>query len=235
MFFTYEFKAGMAELTSDFEVKNMALLRMCEDTAGFHSDTLHDGLSDVMRTGKAWVIVAWYMHVARRPKYGETIRVTTWAREINKVNCIREFELSGKDGLYAKVSSKWVTIHMAERRIEWITPERIAAYEPEERTLFDTPVKFRSVLRREYDIVSEYTVLKKDTDIVGHMHNLHYLDYAMMSLPENRQREYDNVMIIYKNEMSAGERFRCGYFVRDGKNTVILSQNEKVNATVQLW
>ena len=235
MFFSAEFHPGMGDLTKNFEVKNGALLKMCEDTAGFHCDTVHDGLCDVLAAGKAWVVMAWYLHVTNRPKYGDTVKVTTWVSKINKVECIREFEITNNDGICARVSSKWVQIDMQKRKFTWLLPEKIALYECENKELFATPVKFRTQIRCEYEKVTEHQVLLKDADLLGHMHNLNYYEYAAMTLPESKRREYDNVMILYKNEIPMGEKFSCGYCVKEEKETVFLFQNEKINATVQMW
>ena len=77
----------------------------------------------------------------------------------------------------------------------------------------------------------EYTVQRKDIDVIGHMHNLYYLNLAYEALPEQiyNQRPFDYIRIMYKKEMKLGEKVVCKYVKQGDKNIIVIkSKDEKV-------
>ena len=83
-----------------------------------------------------------------------------------------------------------------------------------------------------------YTVLRKDIDLNGHVHNLNYLSLAYEVLPEDvyEQRPFDNFRIQYKREIKLGDVIRCRYSFEDGEHIVTLCSEDgsRVNAIIKL-
>ncbi len=67
MSFTAVFRPGMEDLGAGMLVKNRSLLRFCEDTAGFHTDTEGVGLRGMEERGLAWAPLGWDVAVYARP------------------------------------------------------------------------------------------------------------------------------------------------------------------------
>ena len=67
--------------------------------------------------------------------------------------------------------------------------------------------------KHKYEAEIKYTVQRKDIDVIGHMHNLYYLNLAYEALPEEeyQKRPFDNVRIMYKKEIKLGETVVCKY------------------------
>ena len=85
----------------------------------------------------------------------------------------------------------------------------------------------------------KYKTKRKDIDVIGHVHNLYYLDLAYEALPEEvyNQRPFDNIRIMYKKEIKYGEIVICKYSKEQNKNVVVIeSENgEILHAIVELF
>ena len=83
-----------------------------------------------------------------------------------------------------------------------------------------------------------YETKRKDIDVIGHMHNLYYLDLAYEALPEDvyQKRLLDNIRIMYKKEIKLGDTVICRYAYNDNKHIVtIQSEDEKIlHAIIEL-
>ena len=85
-------------------------------------------------------------------------------------------------------------------------------YESENKYVFKEEIE-KIKLPEKFEAEIKYTVQRKDIDVIGHMHNLYYLNLAYEALPEEeyQKRPFDNVRIMYKKEMKLGETVVCKY------------------------
>ena len=104
-------------------------------------------------------------------------------------------------------------------------------FENEEITKMNIPENF------ENEII--YQVQRRDIDVIGHMHNLYYLDIAYEALPKDiyEERPFDNVRIMYKKETKLGEKVVGKYSNVEGKNVVVIqSEDGKVlHSIIELY
>lgn len=84
-----------------------------------------------------------------------------------------------------------------------------------------------------------YKVQRRDIDVIGHMHNLHYLDLAYETLPDEiyDKRPFDNIRVMYKKEIKFGEMVRCKYSKENDRNIVVIeSEDGKIlHAIIEIW
>lgn len=100
-------------------------------------------------------------------------------------------------------------------------------FENEEITKMNIPENFDNKII--------YQVQRRDIDVIGHMHNLYYLDIAYEALPEKiyDKRPFDNVRIMYKKETKLGEKVVVKYSNIENKNVVVIQdEDEKVLHTI---
>ena len=85
-------------------------------------------------------------------------------------------------------------------------------YESENKYVFKEEIE-KIKLPEKFEAEIKYTVQRKDIDVIGHMHNLYYLNLAYEALPEEeyQKRPFDNVRIMYKKEIKLGETVVCKY------------------------
>ena len=93
-------------------------------------------------------------------------------------------------------------------------------------------------LPENYESSIIYEVKRKDIDIIGHMHNLYYLDIAYEALPEEiyQKRPFNELRINYKKEIKLGESVRCSYTYTENKQIVVIQSedNKTVHAVIEL-
>ena len=177
MIFEHDFKMGVKDIGEDNLIKNRSILEMFENIGGYHSDLAGYGANDVPNKKVVWILLGWKLHVIKRPKYGQTIHVKTWGRNATKVYTYRDFEMyDGNNELCAIATSKWTLVNIESGKITKLTDEVLGKYELEEKCVFED----RELKKIEVPVTNtneaEYTVIRRDIDINGHMHNLYYLD-----------------------------------------------------------
>lgn len=238
MGFSSVFQPGMEDLNPDLSVKNRSLLRFCEDVAGFHTDSLGDGLLSMNETGQAWILMAWYLEVYQRPRYGEPLTVTTWPRQMAKVHAWRDFSICDRRGnRLAEATSKWIVVENGSHRVVRI-PERMQELYPEEAggTLAAwRPDRIELPETAERECV--FPVRRSQADLLGHLHNLCYLDFAEDTLPEAAgvPGAKNHVSLVFKSELKAGECVTCRYRNSESQHQVHFCQGENLCARVCLW
>ena len=212
MAFTAVFRPGMEDLGQDLLVRNRSLLRFCEDTAGFHSDSGGIGLAGLDGMGYAWVLLAWDLAVRERPRYGTELKVTTWVRETNRVHCWRDFIIRDGDGkTLAEAASRWIVVRKEDHAIVPIPPAVSAVFPPEPAGSLTGWKARRLPELTDPEEETVRTIDRSRTDMLGHLHNLGYLDLAEDMLPgaAGDPGLIDVVTLRFKNEVRAGETVRC--------------------------
>ena len=82
--FTEKRQIEYLDVDKNNKLTNKAILNMMQDTAGGHSESIHDGLNYKEINGTAWLILNWKLEVLSRPKYKDILTISTWARKIEK-------------------------------------------------------------------------------------------------------------------------------------------------------
>ena len=233
MKFEKDYMVGVKNIGVNSSITNYGFLSAMEEIASLHSESLGWGIKDRKKTKKAWILMDWKLKVLRRPKYGDTMHLKTWARKSKKLTFFtyREFEVFVGDEKVAIATSKWVLFDLEKNKISRITNDIEKSYEPEEERVFKEYDIEKIKEPIEYNSVMEYKIRRSDIDINKHMHNLNYLSLAYEALPEKvyNEPEKNNIRIMYKHEIILGQMVKCFYSNVDGKNVVsIKSADEKV-------
>ena len=214
------------------------MIKMMQDTAGGHSEEIHDGLNDKERIGTAWVLLNWKIKIYKRPKYKEFLTINTWPRKLEKCFSYREFEIFCKDELVAKAESKWVLIDAKTGRITKIPEEIIEKYMAEEKRVFEEDIEERIKEAENTELTYEEVIGRTKIDTNNHLNNVYYLDLAIESLPEEvyEKKELNNIEIMYKKASKYKETLKCYYGKENDKHVVSIKDvNENIHAIVKLW
>lgn len=240
MIYQEKFKIGLKDVWRGKEISNKAILEYLEDVAAYHSDRVGYGINTSDTTHLTWLLLDWKVKVIKRPKYGQILDIHTWSRHIVKCYAYRDFEIYDEDqNLCVIASSKWLLINNQTRKIAKVEPEVAEKYESEtEKLVFPEKEieKIKEPLNYKNSII--YQVKRKDIDVIGHMHNLYYLDLAYEALPEEvySHRPFNEIRIMYKKEIKLGETVICQYAYNENKHIVVIkSEDEKIlHAIIEL-
>lgn len=240
MKFEREYLVGVKDIGMNNQMTNLGILSFLEEIASTHSHTVGYGVNDIKTKRKVWLLMDWKLQILERPRYGDTLKVKTWARPIEKhlFYTYRDFEIWNQDKKVAIATSKWVLFDLETNKIAKITEDIIHLYKPEVDSVFENEEILKIKEPEEQKLVLEYEVKRADIDINQHMHNLNYLKLAYEVLPEKIYfgEEKSRVRIMYKHQILLGEKVNCYYTSQEGKDTItIKSEDNKVlHAIIEL-
>ncbi len=240
MIYKENFKIGLKDVWKGNKVSNKAILEYLENIAAYHSDSVGYGINTSDKTGVSWILLDWKVNVIKRPEYGQTLKIHTWSRKIIKYYAYRDFEIyDEQDNLCVIATSKWLLINNKTGKIEKVEDKMANKYKSEtEKRVFkeDDIEKLKAIQNYQNSII--YETKRKDIDIIGHMHNLYYLDLAYEAMPKEvyEKRPFDKIRIMYKKEIKLGDIVKCQYGYEDNKHQVVIqSEDEKIlHAIVEL-
>ena len=238
MIYKEKFRIGLGDLGTNGKVTNKAILKMFEDTAGFHSDSVNNGVARIDKNGTAWIIMGWKIEVLDRPGNGERMTVETWSRNMQRAHAFRDFRLLDENGnIRALGSSVWAMLDVKSRRLVRIASGMDDLYESDATAVF-SPWKLEKANAPEtFEKIGSYCIRRCDTDIIGHMHNLNYLDIATEILPDEvyESGDFDNLIVTYRNEVKQGEDVTSGYYKDGDKHSVIIIGGKDTAAIIKMW
>lgn len=229
MIYKEKFKIALKDIEKDNEIKDRAILEIFENIGSYHSDKVEYGANNIKDTGVTWVLLDWKIKVIKRPTYGETLDVHTWGRNMVKFYTYRDYEMYNEKGELCVIgTSKWTLIDIEKRKIAKITEEIVDSYEPEKKHVFLEEELDKIRIPENFISSIMYKVSRRDIDMVGHMHNLYYLDLAYESLPNDvyEQRPFSDIRICYKKEIMLGDELICKYTKVQNIHVVVI-ENEK--------
>lgn len=229
--FEHKFEIGFRDVGKSNKITNKGLLGYIEDTAGMHSNLVGYGLNDIERTNLTWILLNWKIRIFKRPLYGESILVRTWARNSVKFYTFRDFEVyNSKNELVAIATSKWVLLDAQTMSLTKISEDLINKYQPETKKVFEDEKEIGKLdFPTEFEYVLPYTIQRKDIDINQHVHNVSYLDFAYEILPEEvyNNSNLDTFEILYKKETKLGETIKCFYSKVDNSHFVVMKTEDE--------
>ncbi len=243
MIFKEDFKIQLKDIGKDNYIKNIGILEICENIGTHQSDIAGYGPNNIEEKGVSWVLLDWKIQVLNRPKYGQNLKVNTWARKIDgdikKTHTYRDFEIyDEQDKLCIIGTSKWVLVDINTGRITKINDDIIEKYNLENKSVFNIGELDKISIPEKFSNEIIYKVARRDIDLNGHMHNLYYLDLAYEVLPQDiyEKRPFDNFRIQYKKEIKFGDIIKCRYTYENNEHIITIYNEEctKVHAIIIL-
>ncbi len=229
MIYTEKFKIGLKDVWKGEEVSNIAILEYLENIAAYHSDSVGYGVRTTKDTNLNWILLDWKVKFLKRPKYGQELTINTWSRKVEKFYAFRDFQVyDDENNLCVIATSKWLLIN-SKGKIERVEPQMAEKYKSEaDRKVFEEENIPKLNIPNYFENSVKYKVLRRDIDIIGHMHNLYYLSIAYEALPEKiyQKRPFNNIRIMYKKEIKLGENVNCKYVNQDNKYIVVIESED---------
>lgn len=238
-FLEHTFEVGLRDTGRSNHLSNKAFLAYMEDIGGIHSEIAGYGMNEIQNTHLSWILLSWKVKIFKRPFYGETIKVKTWARGIEKFYTYRDFEIYNQSNeLVAIATSKWVLLHTLTGKLMHITEEILSKYTPETKTVFPDNHFGKLKEPSTYLNSNSFTILRSQIDINNHMHNLYYLDLAYEVLPEDiyQNAELNHIEIMYKKEITLHDTVTCHYSYENEKHVITIKSKDDtiLHAIIQL-
>lgn len=179
------------------------MLQMLENTSLHHTLLAHDRF---VNEDVAWVLADWRVEIAKRPEAGQKLHVRTWIQNASRAASVRNFHVTDDNGdEFFRACARYALINRETKRIVRIPEELMAAYEPEEETLFpaDAP---RLKAPETCEFAQPVILRRRDIDYNGHVHNTRYIEFALEALPEDAYQadDFTAFRVICSSSVEAG-------------------------------
>ena len=240
-FFNYKYKIKYSDIGITNKLTLKALLAILQEAATEHSDAAGYSINNIEQTHCAWLVLNWKVQMFLEPHLNEILTIKTWPRTFEKMYSYRDFEvLDSNNNLVAIASSKWLLIDAITKKIKKMTPEISVAYGGiEEKQDFDVPMQEKIIPPEDSKLNLTYTIQRRDLDTNKHVNNLHYLEFAFETLPEEiyNNSNFKNLEIFYKKEIKYKENINCYYSFENNKNIITIKNNDNsvLHAVIELY
>lgn len=236
MIFKYNFEINLQEIDCNKEIKNKALLQALENISSKHSDSIQNGVSDIIDDGVTWILLDWKMQVLDRPKYGDVLEIHTWIRNSTKLYTYRDFEVYVNGIRKVIASAKWLLVDKTTLKPIRVSEEIISKYKPElDKNVFNEKKFDKLNELEEYDNELVYAIRKSDIDINKHVHNLNYIDMAYEIL--NEEKVFNNIRVSYKKEIKYEDKIKVMIKIENQKYYFIIKniENGVVHSIIEMY
>lgn len=178
------FRVRPQEVTPRGILSLPALATYLQETAGHHAEALGVSFQSLQAQGQAWVLAHLRLSLDRLPEWKDEVIVETWPSGLDRLYATREFVLHANGSPFAQATSAWLVLDTEARR-----PRRPP------RTLYDLETPDRPpVLTHDWDDLSTpdrtdhtraFDVRYHDLDVLRHVNNVRYLEWALETLPSD--------------------------------------------------
>ena len=155
----------------------------------------------------AWILSRLSLFVSQRPAYGETVQVSTWPRQWEKLFALRDYEIKDEeDSVVVRGRACWLIIDVEKRKPLRIQP--ILASIPANEGIDALPAGSAGLAPREtFAKKSERAALYSDIDNYGHMNNARYIQWIQDATEPEILTSADQARldINYLSEVKPGE------------------------------
>ncbi len=164
-------------------LNNAVYLRYMQEAAFDASTALGYGAHEYARLGRAWLARLSEIHYLRPVRYGDSIIVSTWVKDFQRVRSLRAYEmrLQGSEDLVAQGWTDWVFVDTSTSRPVSIPGEIAKTYLPEGNTA-DVSIDRRFTAQPELApcvFKDRRKVEWQDLDPAQHVNNAMYLSYLV--------------------------------------------------------
>lgn len=225
MFIEKEFYIGFRDLINFNKLSNTSLLSFLEDIAGYHSNSVGNGLNDIVKTKKSWVLLNWKVTLYERPIYAETVKLKTWSRKMDKIYAYRDYEIFNSNGEKIGIAtSKWILLDIESKKIMKLEESLADLYKQEDKDVFGIDTDFGKLKEPEnYTLEKDYKITNNLIDVNNHVHNLYYIDIANEVIPEEilKEKDLNNFEVLFKKEIKKDDIVKCLY--KETKDSYIIT------------
>lgn len=193
------------------------LLNYLQDIAGEHAARLGVSVQELFRKNMTWVLSRYRVQIYRYPRWGEQVRLVTWPSAAEEIFALRDFEMVDEKGerLLAATSS-WLLLDLLKKK-----PVPLTGHLPQLNYSGKTALlhQFHQISRPDQpDLEFAFRVRMSDLDVNGHVNHVHYLLWALETVPE-KQLKFEqpaDIEVVFRAEAFYGDRVLCRTALQEG-------------------
>ncbi|PZX48905.1 acyl-[acyl-carrier-protein] thioesterase [Algoriphagus chordae] len=178
-----DFEVRSYQVDPDGKLSLTALSNLFQEIAWRHADSADFG-RNLQEQNLSWILARIDISCENLPSWGDSIKVYTAGRGVDKVFAFREFLVTNPEGeVLARAMSSWVLMNVQSKRI--FRPENALPpelFDPQEKPDWQ-PKKIR--LKGELLKSEKLKVRYSDLDLNNHVNNTSYVRWVENILREN--------------------------------------------------
>ncbi|MEB2777021.1 thioesterase [Algoriphagus sp. D3-2-R+10] len=181
--FQKDFEVRSYQVDPDGKLSLTALSNLFQEIAWRHADSADFG-RNLQEQNLSWILARIDIKCKNLPSWGDSIKVYTAGRGVDKLFAFREFLITNSEGdILGQGMSSWVLMNVVTKRI--FRPEKALPpelFDPEEKPEWQ-PEKIR--LKGELLKSEKLKVRYSDLDLNNHVNNTSYVRWVENILREN--------------------------------------------------
>ncbi|GAB3691926.1 thioesterase [Spirosoma flavus] len=182
-----------------------ALMNLMQESANRNAIDYGIGISDLAQRGFGWMLMRFRLRMHQYPRYGQTIRLTTYPTVVEKYFIYRDFQVLAEDGtLLADATSTWLVFGM-EKRAMVPLPDFIRQLTP---PIISDPLP-RLSLKPDFSTTSFSPDTEKVVEVGWlsidqnqHVNNVAYVGWLLESVPDTllQTQELSELDLVFRTE-----------------------------------
>lgn len=212
--FNSEFSVGSFQVHPNGKLRMSSLADFFQEVAWRHADSADFG-RNLLENNLSWILSRFDIKATNLPTWGDSIKVFTAGRGVDKLFAYREFLITDLQGNpLATAMSSWVLLNTQTQKLqrpnevlpaELFTINQKPDWQPD-RIRFSGEIIFEEVLKVRYS----------DLDLNNHVNNTTYIRWVE-DLLNDYQIEASHLLINYLAECILGDQVRLVLYQSDGK------------------
>jgi acyl-CoA thioesterase FadM len=119
------------EIRPDGRAGAVSFLNWFQEAAFANSIELGYSPARYQALGISWVMRENDLQLIERPRFNETIHITTWLADIQRVKAFRQYEARRSDGvLLARCNTQWVMLNLHTLRPTRVPEQMLRVFDP---------------------------------------------------------------------------------------------------------
>lgn len=223
----YSTELSSIEIGADLRVKPSAIANALQEAARKHADSLGWGVETIQQKKLYWVLARTRVEIAKRPGYASKITIHTWPKGTAGRYALRDFEGSANQRDFLKATSSWLLVDALTGRPASVDQLSELFNERANEHAIETPAE-KITIPEKFDGELVVEPLYSDLDVLGHVNNARYLDWAWSAVPEDIRMRTKGWTVNYLKEVKAGQTMTVKARTTPSEATVVgFNKNQK--------
>lgn len=228
------FKINFRDVDFKYDLTMNALVDFMQEVSGEHALELGIDFTTDEDQKAYWIVSRSKMHLERYPKWQEQIRIETYPVGIDKLFCMRRFDIFDEQnesigymiGYYILMDFR-THRPLRVQKMEGVLQSLNWPYEGEELPKLKRP---ETILQEE-----QRRVRSGEIDINQHMNNAHYIRWStdMITCKEREQHTIQSIQTNYTTSLVEGDEVKIVRGLDEEGNTLI--QGTSLDDKITYW
>lgn len=223
----YSTELTSIEIGADLRVKPSAVANALQEAARKHADLLGWGVETLQSKKLYWVLARTRVEITKRPGYASEINIKTWPKGTAGRYALRDFTGSvlGKD--FLRATSSWVLVDASTGRPSSLDQLSDLFSERANEHALEVPAE-KITIPDEFDSELAVEPMYSDLDVLGHVNNARYLDWAWSAVTPEVRKKTRGWTVNYTKEVKAGQSMTVKVQTRKTESVVVgFDENQK--------